>query len=256
MAVAFEVEGTRTSEYLFLPENLEVHPELNGRHDIPDIQSLIDSILEHGQLQPVTIRRTAGMPVLVAGFSRWRAVSEINKQKLTQKPLALRCSYTQLTEKQAFLANIEENRVRNATTPMDDAYNLQRLVNVYQLTEQECADAYRCSVSWIKGRLALLEASPEAEKAIRSGRVKGPAVKAIAKLKKEQAAKLPAEGKITAADIARVSDESQKPKVQKAANTDKLLSLADAMYQAIADMYADEVDLPEAAKVYWKARNR
>ena len=122
MAVEFDVKGTRTSEYLFAPEQLEIDPSLNGRHELPDIQWIVESILTHGQLQPVTIRRSGGKPVLVAGFSRWRAISEINKKKLAEKPLALRCSYTQLTEKQAFLANIEENRVRNATTPMDDAF--------------------------------------------------------------------------------------------------------------------------------------
>jgi hypothetical protein len=37
MAVEFEVKGTRTSEYLFLPEQLDVDPAMNGRHDLPDI---------------------------------------------------------------------------------------------------------------------------------------------------------------------------------------------------------------------------
>ena len=81
MAVEFNAPGTRTSEYKFLPQYIEVAPEMNGRHELPDIQWIINSILRHGQLQPVTIRRTASKPVLVAGFSRWRAISEINKQK-------------------------------------------------------------------------------------------------------------------------------------------------------------------------------
>src|SRR5690348_9978533 len=172
MAVEFEIKGTRTSEYGFLPEELEIIPEMNGRHELPDVQWIVDSILRHGQLQPITIRRTGGKPVLVAGFSRWRAVNEINSKGLSERPLRLRCSYTALNEKQAFLANIEENRVRNQTTPMDDAYNIQRLINVYQMTEQEVADSYRETVTWIKGRLSLIELIPEAEKAVRDGRVK------------------------------------------------------------------------------------
>ena len=191
MAVDFDVKGSRTSEYRFLPEMLEVDAQMNGRHDLPDIGWIVDSILRHGQLQPVTIRRTASKPVLVAGFSRWRAVSQINKQKLTEKPLELRCSYTALTEKQAFLANIEENRVRNATTPMDDAYNIQRLINVYQMTVDEVKDAYRAqSVAWVKSRMALIEATPAVEKQIRKGTIKGPAAKAITKLSKEHQDKL------------------------------------------------------------------
>jgi ParB-like chromosome segregation protein Spo0J len=110
-----------------------------------------------------------------------------------------------LTEQQAFLANIEENRVRNATTPMDDAYNIQRLVNVYQMTQDAVADAYRASISWVKGRLQLIEATPEVEKAVRAGKITGSAAKAIAKLSKEHQKNLAtvaeAKGKVTAADI-------------------------------------------------------
>lgn len=206
MAVEFDVQGSRTSEYRFLPEHIQIDPAMNGRHELPDIQWIVDSILKHGQLQPATIRRTGGKPVLVAGFSRWRAVTEINAKKLyAAKPLELRCSYTQLNDKQAFLANIEENRVRNATTPMDDAYNVQRLINVYQMTEQECADAYRASVAWVKGRLGLIEATPELEVEIRAGRVKPTAATAIAKLSKahqNNLAKVAREkGKLTAADV-------------------------------------------------------
>ena len=224
MAVDFDVKGSRTSEYRFLPEMLEVDAQMNGRHDLPDIGWIVDSILRHGQLQPVTIRRTASKPVLVAGFSRWRAVSQINKQKLTEKPLELRCSYTALTEKQAFLANIEENRVRNATTPMDDAYNIQRLINVYQMTVDEVKDAYRAqSVAWVKSRMALIEATPAVEKQIRKGTIKGPAAKAITKLSKEHQDKLAKvaeeKGKVTVADIQKETGVTPQPKKVEAPTT-------------------------------------
>ena len=256
MAVEFEVKGSRTSEYRFLPEMLEIHPELNGRHETPDVEPLIQSIVTYGQLQPVTIRRAAGMPVLVAGFSRWRAVSEINKRKLLDKPIELRCCYTQLTEKQAFLANIAENRDRNQTTPMDDAYNLQRLINVHQMTEQECADSYRASIAWVKGRLALIEATPEVEKEIRKGTIKGPAAKAVAKLSKEHQtnlAKVAAEkGKLTPADIQKETGK-QTPKPAMATAPKNVLELADAMYRMILDEQPwNELEL--AAKAYGKAR--
>ena len=256
MAVEFDVKGSRTSEYRFLPEMLEIDPQMNGRHETPDIEWIVDSILRHGQLQPVTIRRTAGKPVLVAGFSRWRAVTEINKRKLTEKPLELRCSYTALTEKQAFLANIEENRVRNQTTPMDDAYNIQRLINVYQMTEQECAEAYRASPSWIKSRLQLIEATPEVEKEIRAGTIKGTAATTIAKLSKEHQTNLAKvakeKGKITPADIKAEVGEKPKPKPAPAKPGDPL-DLADAMYRLILDEQPwSELDL--AAKAYGRAR--
>jgi ParB/RepB/Spo0J family partition protein len=256
MAVEFTVPGHRTSENRFLPEHIEVDAKLNGRHELPDIQWIIDSILRHGQLQPVTIRRTGGKPVLVAGFSRWRAVSEINKRKLYEKePLELRCSYTQLTEKQAFLANIEENRVRNQTTPMDDAYNIQRLVNVYQMTLDEVADAYRASVSWVKGRQALIEATPEVEKQIRAGKIKGPAAKAVAKLSKEHQKNLAAvaekKGKVTAADVRK---ETGKPEPAKKPDAAKALQFADDLARHVIKDDLTFEKMEALAKAYLKVR--
>jgi ParB/RepB/Spo0J family partition protein len=224
------VIGRGQSEWKALPEELEIHPELNGRHELPDIQWLIDSILSVGQIQPVLIRRSEGKPVLVAGYSRWRAVSEINKRCLTPEPLTLRCSYTQLNEQQAFIANIEENRVRNQTTPIDDAYNIQRLINVYQFSEEKVAETFHATKGWVTGRLRLLELTPEAEKAVRSGRVAGPAVKAIAKLSREhQKAVLAKPGKITAADVKR---EAPAPAPVKAAPKGNIKA-------ALAALFAD-----------------
>lgn len=258
MAVEFDVKGSRTSEYRFMPEQIEVDPHLNGRHEVPDIQWIVESILQHGQLQPVTIRRTAGKPVLVAGFSRWRAVSEINKKKLTEKPLELRCSYTALNEKQGFLANIEENRVRNATTPMDDAYNLQRLINVYQMSEQEAADAFRASVAWVKGRLKLIEATPEVEKQIRNGKIKGTAAQAVAKLAKEHQrnlAKVAEEkGKITAADIRRETGKPARAPVQNSTADAQALTIADRIVILLRGEHADMDELLKLAERYYRLR--
>jgi len=235
MAVEFDIKAPRTSEYGFLPEELDVDPNLNGRHDLPDLQPLIQSILTHGQLQPVTIRKSAGKPVLVAGFTRWRAVAEINSKRLTPKPLRLRCSYTQLSEREAFLANIEENRVRNATTPMDDAYNINRLMRVYQMTVEDCAEAYRASIAWVKSRLELLELCPEAEQAVREGRLGGTAARQVAKLSKEHQQRIAASpGKIAAADIRRESP-APAPKPTKAPDLPRLVS---ALFD---DMTAEEI---------------
>src|ERR1019366_999172 len=99
-----------------------VKPELNGRHDAPAIEWLIADIVEQGQIQPVIIRNDGGKAVLVAGFSRWAAISEINKQKLTTAPVKVRCVYSRCNELDGLKLNIAENKFRNSTTPLDDAY--------------------------------------------------------------------------------------------------------------------------------------
>jgi hypothetical protein len=202
MAVEFKAKPSRTSEYRFFPEDIVVKPSLNGRYEKPDIEALIQDILVNGQHTPVVIRNDGGNAVLCAGYSRYRAVSEINKRKLLDAPLALRCTYTQCTEAGGFLAAISENRVRNTTTELDDAHNIARLMKVYAKTEDEVAaiyfpgviaessngnglDSLKKARAWVRKRLALVNLTPEAEQAMRDGTLKGSAAVAVAKLDQE-----------------------------------------------------------------------
>lgn len=209
MAVEFKLEHKRGTEYLFFPEQIKVKPELNGRHEKPDIEWLIKDILKNGQLQPVIIRSDGGIPVLVAGYSRWRAVSEINQKNLAQVKLALRCSYFRGSEQDAFLANISENRERNNTTPLDDAYNITRLER-FGMTMADIAAVYRETEVWCRGRLALISLCEEARTALHDGRLKPTAAAAIAKLDAEHQRAAVASGKKITASAARAA--TGKPK--------------------------------------------
>lgn len=211
MAIDFTVPHTRTGEYRLLPENITINPELNGRFETPDIEWLINDMLAHGQHTPVVIRNDGGLAVLVAGFSRWRAVSEINKRGLTPKPMQLRCTAVKCNEVEAFLLNISENRFRNPTTPLDDAHNIKRLLK-WGYVEDQIAEVYFPTAksakelqearAFVNERIGLISLAPEAEEAVRAGRVTMPAAKAIAKLTTEQQRKVVAqEGTIERKDV-------------------------------------------------------
>lgn len=211
MAVQFNVPHSRTSEYRLLPEDITIKSALNGRHVLPEIEWLIQDILVNGQHTPVPIRNDGGKAVLVAGFSRYRAVSEINKRKLMAEPIPLRCTYVQCSEEEGFLTAISENRMRNATTELDDAYNIKRLMKQYAKTEEQVAAIYfpgcengelKTALRWVRKREQLVNLTPEAEQAMKDGRLKGSAAVAIAKLsqdqQKAQLAKAPQGKKISA----------------------------------------------------------
>lgn len=198
MAVTFSVEHSRTSEYRFYPEDITIMPELNGRHELPDIEWLIADILKNGQHTPVVIRSDGTKPALAAGFSRWRAISAINERKLLgpDVKLQVRATYTRGNEVDGFLVNISENRARRPTTPIDDAHNIKRLLNVYGFSEEQVAQTYfptaqtetemQEALKFVRERIDLITLSPEAAEAVKSGRVKPNAVAAIAKLSSAQ----------------------------------------------------------------------
>lgn len=195
MAINFKVPHSRTSEYRLLPEDITINPELNGRVDKPEIEWLMVDMLAHGQHTPVVVRNDGGKAVLVAGFSRWRAVSEINRRQLSPIPMQLRCTAVTCNEMEAFIINISENRFRNPTTALDDAHNIKRLMK-FGLTEDQIAAVYcptakteqelRAAHKFINSRIAVIGLAPEVETEVRSGRVKESAVVAIAKLSQEQ----------------------------------------------------------------------
>lgn len=198
MAVDFKdkTSYSRVNDYSFDPAAIKINPKLNGRHDLPDIEWLIADIATNGQLEPVLIRNDGGIPVLCAGFSRWRAVVEINKRKLTPVPLRIRCSYFKGDEVDGFKVAIRENRFRNQTTPLDDAYNIAQLKRWGQ-TEEEIAALYQQEVKWVRNREKLVELTAEAKEALKSGRLKAPAAAKLAKMSAEaQKAAVAGDGKV------------------------------------------------------------
>jgi len=202
MAVKWDVPVQRGGDiHNFFPQNIKINPDLNGRAETPDIEEMIESIFHHGQINPVEIRKEAGVPVLVSGFSRYRSIVEINKRNLIPGGLRLKCVYVQCDEKEGFIRNIAENLHRNATTPLDDAHNCRRLQQ-WGKTIEEIATLIHQKPAWVKSRLALCEASQEVKEALKNKRIKATAAVTLSKAS-AQAQKDAVSGtnKITTRDI-------------------------------------------------------
>jgi ParB/RepB/Spo0J family partition protein len=213
MAVQWNVKEapTRGSVYNFFPQDIVIKPDLNGRHDLPDIGSLKQDILARGQIQPVGIRNDGGKPVLAFGFSRWRAVSELNQNEKKDDPIKLMCLYIRMNEQEAYLANYKENRTRATTTPLDDAHIFARMER-WGKTISQIAELVGESESFVKQRLALVDMTPEAQEAVKTGRLKPTAAVAIAKLSaKQQREVVAGEGKVTGSKVANVIGKARKP---------------------------------------------
>jgi len=200
------IQVTRGSEYLFLPQDVIVNAQLNGRHDLPDIEWLIESFAKVGQLENCLVRNDGGRPVLVVGHSRWRACIEFNKRKLGKEPMRLRCSYFRGDEREGYLANWAENHIRNQATPLDDAHACRQFER-WGMSVKEIAEATHEKEAWVRGRLKLAEAAPEVKEAVREGRLKPTAAAAIAKLSAEhQREAVQGNGKVKAADVQQLTN--------------------------------------------------
>jgi ParB-like chromosome segregation protein Spo0J len=210
-AVVFANETTkRTSNVLVAdyPENIILDPILNGRYerDTPEVKAAVEAlaadIQAHGQTTPVKFRKNdAGQPVLVFGYSRFHAVNLINKRLRAKgtaedQLLKLEGSYEVLTEEEALVAAIGENRFRVGTSPMDDCWNITLLRKRFKKSDEEIAVIYfpeargpekkSAAVKFVKDRGALAELHVDAQEAVTKGEIKVTTATKLAKLSKDE----------------------------------------------------------------------
>ncbi|MEM1412325.1 MAG: ParB/RepB/Spo0J family partition protein [Pseudomonadota bacterium] len=123
--------------------------------DTERLEELAESIRQQGVIQPVVVRKLGeGAFELIAGERRWRAAQLAGIDTL---PAIVR----QVPDEVAIAMALVENIQREDLNPLEEAAALRRLVDEFQLTHQEAADAVGRSRSAVSNLLRLLELSAE-----------------------------------------------------------------------------------------------
>jgi ParB family chromosome partitioning protein len=125
------------------------------------LQELADSIKAQGVVQPIVVR-PVGVPgsgesqryEIIAGERRWRAAQ---LAALSEIPAIIR----HIPDEAAIAVALIENIQREDLNALEEARALDRLINEFQLTHQQCADAIGRSRVAVTNLLRLLEAAPE-----------------------------------------------------------------------------------------------
>jgi ParB/RepB/Spo0J family partition protein len=160
----------RTELYLIAPSQLVCDWSKNGRRDRvsdADVAAQAASIKEHGQLQPIKGRRGADNRVeVVFGFTRYAAGLLIERE---DPAFRLAVDVIECGEEEAFVLNVIENLERNATTQIDNAVNMKRLMDEHGYTHQAVCDLYKLSTEWVRRHLKALELPEAVQARIASG---------------------------------------------------------------------------------------
>lgn len=137
---------------LFLPiEAIIPNPEQPRRHfDQEQLEELAASIQEMGILQPLSVRRRDGQWELVAGERRLRAAKLAG---LTQVP----CLSIAVDDRASSLLALVENLQRRDLDFWEEALALRRLIDEWQLSQEECAKRIGKSQSAVANKLRLLK---------------------------------------------------------------------------------------------------
>ncbi|MGE5543225.1 MAG: ParB/RepB/Spo0J family partition protein [Bacillota bacterium] len=132
------------------------------RFDDEKMQELVQSVKEHGVVQPVLVRRRGDKYELIAGERRWRAAQAAGLRGI---PAMVR----DLSDADAMEVALIENLQREDLNPMEEAEAFERLGREYNLTQEEIATRVGKSRPHIANTLRLLQLHKSVQDMVRSG---------------------------------------------------------------------------------------
>lgn len=128
------------------------------------IDELKQSILEHGILQPIIVRKSIRGYEIVVGERRYRAAKEAMLEKV---PVVVR----ELTEQQMMELAVLENLQREDLTPIEEGTAYQMLMQKLDLTQEQVAKRLGKSRPHVANLIRLLSLPSKIQELISSGEI-------------------------------------------------------------------------------------
>ena len=131
--------------------------------DQDKLQELADSIKAQGIVQPIVVRQlTAGRYEIIAGERRWRAAQ---LAQLREVPVLVK----QVDDQQTIAMALIENIQREDLNPLEEALALQRLIDEFEITHAQAAEAVGRSRVAVSNLLRLLDLSKPVKALLNDG---------------------------------------------------------------------------------------
>jgi ParB family chromosome partitioning protein len=120
------------------------------------LQELIDSIRQHGIIQPLIVRQAGARFELIAGERRWRAAQELG---LPTVPAIVRTA----SDLQVLELSLIENLQRADLNPIEEAQGYARLANEFGMRQEDIAVKVGRSRAAVANALRLLDLHPQVQ---------------------------------------------------------------------------------------------
>jgi len=132
--------------------------------DQEKLRDLKESIKKHGIIQPIVVRKAGNGYELVAGERRLRAVKELRINKI---PAIIKNFSNEKSLEIALVENIQ----REDLNLIDQANGFKRLMDEFNLTQQELAEATAKSRALVSNTIRLLKLNQKIQKDISVGKI-------------------------------------------------------------------------------------
>jgi ParB family chromosome partitioning protein len=136
------------------------------------LEELAASIRESGVLQPLIVRLVSGKYELIAGERRWRAARLAG---LAEVPVIIRPA----GDLEAMELALVENLQRADLNPVEEAEGYARLMETFQLTQEQVAQKVGKSRATVANALRLRGLAPESRALLQAGKISAGHAKAL-----------------------------------------------------------------------------
>src|SRR5438270_11983588 len=126
------------------------------------LQELVDSIRQHGIIQPLIVRRVDGRHELIAGERRWRAAQELG---LGEVPVIIRTA----SDLEVLELSLIENLQRTDLNPIEEAQGYARLAGEFGMRQEDIALKVGRSRAAVANAIRLLDLHPQVQTWVAQG---------------------------------------------------------------------------------------
>ena len=209
-------EGTKAeaNEEQVMLKISQIEPNRNQPRKKFDEDSLIelaDSIKQYGIIQPLVVSKKDDYYEIIAGERRWRAAK---KAGLKEVPVVIR----DYADKEIAAVSLIENIQREDLNPIDEAMGYKKLIEDFDLTQEEVAQKVSKSRTAVTNSMRLLKLSKDVQEMLVSGALSAGHARALLALDsdelQEQAAKEIAEKSLSvrqAEELVKTINSPKKP---------------------------------------------
>ena len=129
------------------------------------LRELADSITAQGMVQPIVVRPVGDRQYeIIAGERRWRAAQIAG---LADVPVVI----YEVDDQSAMAMALIENIQRDDLNPREEAGAMHRLLNEFELTHQQVAQAVGKSRTTVTNLIRLLDLNPEVKELVERGEI-------------------------------------------------------------------------------------
>lgn len=221
-----ENKGPETIVKITKVEPNRKQPRKNFDEDA--LQELADSIKQFGLLQPILVQDRKDYYEIIAGERRWRAAKLAG---LKEVPVIIR----EYTEKEIVEISLIENIQREDLNPIEEAQAYKRLLEEFNMKQDEVAERVSKSRSAVTNSIRLLKLSNEVQQMLIDDMITTGHARALLSIEDKELqyslAQRIFDEKLSVRDVEKIMKSIQKPTKPKKMSDKTLM----AIYQDIEE---------------------